>query len=98
VISALPCKAAIWAKCAPEWVKDRQALQRPETSARDSQNHLVHASGLCFILTHGYGVSGLVTADARLAILQASNIPMGVPVHQTEEGVQSLANEAHLLQ
>lgn len=66
--------------------------------ARDAQGHLVHTSGLRYMLTHGYGFSDLVTADASVAIFQASRTPRGVPVHQFVEGVQSLAKEAQRFQ
>ncbi len=62
--------------------------------SRDAQGHLVHTSGLRFIVTHGDGFADLETDDASMAIFQASETSRGVPVHQLVERVKRLMKEA----
>lgn len=64
--------------------------------ARDAQGHLVHTSGLRFIVTKGDGFTDLETDDASMAIFQASETSRGVPVHQLVERVQRLTKEAQM--
>ena len=66
--------------------------------ARDAQGHLVHTSGLRFIVTHGDGFTDLETDDASMAIFQASETSRGVPMHQLVERVQRLTKEAQMFQ
>jgi len=66
--------------------------------ARDAQGHLVHTSGLRFIVTHGDGFTDLETDDASIAIFQASESSRGVPMHQLIGRVRRLTKEAQMYQ
>lgn len=66
--------------------------------ARDVHGHLVHTSGLRFIVTHGDGFTDLETDDASIAIFQASESSRGVPMHQLIGRVRRLTKEAQMYQ
>ena len=66
--------------------------------ARDAQGHLIHASGLRFLVTYGDGFTDLETDDATMVIFQASETSRGVPIHQLVERVQRLTKEAQMYQ
>lgn len=62
--------------------------------SRDAGGHLVHTSGLRFLVARSRLYTDLVTDDASMAIFQASETSRGVPVHQLVERVQRLTKEA----
>ena len=66
--------------------------------SRDQDGHLVHSSGLRFIVTRVDGFVDLETDDASMAIFQASETSRGVPVHQLVERVHRLTKEAQMFQ
>lgn len=62
--------------------------------ARDAQGHLVHTSGLRFLVVRSDNFTDLETDDASMAIFQASETSRGVPLWQHAERVMRLLKEA----